>query len=434
VGSIFQRAGRWYVSYKGEDGKWRQASAQTSDESEARKVLEAVEAEIEARARTGDIGPITVRGYARKWLALRREMYEVTRKRYEATGAGKVQHRDWRTDESRMERHVLPYLGSMNLADVRPRHLTEWVHKLRTSVGLSHHTIANVYGLLVSMFKAAAKAGLVEHSPCILDSSDFGDTESDGPGAGRYSRDQLEQMIGSDQLPEHARVFVALGGLAGLRLGAIAGLRWGDLDTTTAPLWKLTSSRTYDGRPTKTGKASHVPVHPVLAAMLTSWRQGWGETFGRPPTASDPIVPRAPGKWRDAPGTVHTKKTGGDLMDLALTTLGIPAAPMKSHALRSTFVSIALEDGADDRLIERITHTPGKGRRAFDRYDRADYWPKLCAEVLKIRLPAAEAFWSPFGSDAEPSVIEGEKQWRRRESNPGPKMLQNERLRVYPAI
>jgi hypothetical protein len=64
--------------------------------------------------------------------------------------------------------------------------------------------------------------------------------------------------------------------------------------------------------------------------------------------------------------------------------LGIPSAPMKAHALRSTFISMALEDGTDDRLIERITHTPGKGRRAFDRYDRADYWPQLCAEVAKL--------------------------------------------------
>ena len=127
-------------------------------------------------------------------------------------------------------------------------------------------------------------------------------------------------------------------------------------------------------------------MHPVLADMLTRWRLGWGALIGRAPTAADPIVPRAPGRWRDAPGTPHTKKTGGDLMDSILAALEIPPAPMKAHALRSTFVSLAIEDGADDRLIERITHTTGQGRRAFERYDRADYWPMLCAEVAKIRI------------------------------------------------
>jgi hypothetical protein len=59
---------------------------------------------------------------------------------------------------------------------------------------------------------------------------------------------------------------------------------------------------------------------------------------------------------------------------------------MRVHALRSTFISMALDDGADDRLIERITNTPGESRRACDRYDRADYWPELCAEVGKLSI------------------------------------------------
>jgi hypothetical protein len=143
------------------------------------------------------------------------------------------------------------------------------------------------------------------------------------------------------------------------------------------------------------GKANAIPVHPVLADLLSRWRHGWGEMFGRASTASDALLPRAPSKWKDAPGSPHTKKTGGDLMDEILSRLEIPAAPMKAHALRSTFISMALEDGADDRLIERVTHSPGKGRRAFDRYDRADYWPRLCAEVSWLSIcPSPRARWA----------------------------------------
>jgi integrase len=94
------------------------------------------------------------------------------------------------------------------------------------------------------------------------------------------------------------RVFIALGGRAGLRLGAIAGLRWGDLDTTAASLWRLTSGQTDESRPTKTGKPNRIPVHPVLADMLTSWPHGRGQMFGRPRRRQTPSsrVSRAPGR------------------------------------------------------------------------------------------------------------------------------------------
>jgi len=60
------------------------------------------------------------------------------------------------------------------------------------------------------------------------------------------------------------------------------------------------------------------------------------------------------------------------------------------------------------------------------------FWPKLCAEVAKIRVSVPESFWKPFGSGSEDIEMTDEKEWRRRESNPGPKMPRTEHLRVYP--
>src|SRR5690606_23820404 len=101
--------------------------------------------------------------YARQWLDRRKERYEATRKRFEATGVGKIEHRDWATDESRMRRHVFPSaLGSMLVEDVRARHLKAFVHDLRTAGDLSTHSIANVYGLIVSLFEHATIDGIIE--------------------------------------------------------------------------------------------------------------------------------------------------------------------------------------------------------------------------------------------------------------------------------
>lgn len=384
---IYKRGRRLWCRVK-VNGRWESAPTpyNVGDEAKARRFATATQKDVDARKAGAADGPATVNRYAERWLAERREKHEATRRRYEATGQGKVQHRDHATDESRMRRHVLPHLGDLLLSEARPKHLADWIHKLRTSTALSAKTVRNIYGLASALFRDAAVAGLVESTPCILTDAQLGEEDELGDGAGRYTREDFERMIGSDELPEIERMFAALGGLGGVRLGAIAGFRWGDLDASTEPMWRLTSSRTYDRRPTKTGRVSAIPVHPVLAEMLTSWRHGWAEMFGRAPTAEDPIVPRPPGKWRDKPGAPHTKKTGGDLMDRILAALEITPAPKKAHALRSTFISIALEDGADDRLIRRITHPAGKGRDAFARYDRADYWPQLCAEVGKIRI------------------------------------------------
>ncbi len=390
MASVYARGNVLWCRLKSEAGQWvrKPTPFRTGDERSAQRYAAAAQAAIDERRGEGaTTGPITVDAFADLWLKTRREKFEATWKAYQKNGTVRVQHRDHANDAGQVRKHVLPYLGTRKLAEVQPKHLADWIHKLRTTTTLSSHSVRNVYGLASAMFRAAAVAGHVEATPAILEKAELGEDEGSAEGAGRYTREQFELIIGADQLPEHARVFAALGGLAGLRLGAIAGLRWGDLDVTATPLWRLTSSSTYNGRPTKTGVASIIPVHPVLAAMLASWRHGWGQMFGRPPTAADPIVPRAPGKGRDAPGTAHTKKTGGDLMDRILAKLEIPPAPMKAHALRSTFISLALEDGADRELIKRITHPPTKkGNDAFDRYDRANYWPRLCPEIMKLSI------------------------------------------------
>jgi len=387
VASIYARGNVLWCRVK-DGARWVRMPTpyRIGDEAKARRFADRAQEALAAKHAVVTIGPLTVAAYADRWLTARRDLHAATLARYLATGSGSVQHRGHKTEEGRMRLHILPHLGSMLLADVRPRHLATWIHALRTTTTLAPHTIHSVYGLAGSMFRDAAIAGHVDATPAILTSAQLGEDVGSVEGAGRYTREQLATMIGSVALPEHARVFVALGGLAGLRLGAIAGLRWGDVDTTAAPLWRLTSSRTYDGQPTKTGAASVVPVHPVLADMLGRWRHGWGAAFDRAPGAADPVVPRMPGRWCLHAGKAHTKHTADLLVDRILATVAVPPAPMKAHALRSTFISIALEDGADPRLIERMTHTPGKTRSAFTRYDRADYWPQLCAEVQRIQI------------------------------------------------
>jgi hypothetical protein len=115
------------------------------------------------------------------------------------------------------------------------------------------------------------------------------------------------------------------------------------------------------------------------------------------------------------------------------------------YDMKATFITLALEDGADPHVIEtRVTHTK-KSRSAFDGYNRGRQWAITCAEVVKLKLArkpigtvipmqmvvgdavetdrasdlGAVLVQSPEPAAKSPStlVLTDESWWRRRESN-----------------
>ena len=65
-------------------------------------------------------------------------------------------------------------------------------------------------------------------------------------------------------------------------------------------------------------------------------------------------------------------------------------------ALRSTFISLAIEGDASDYLLEKVTHTTkSRSGRAFDVYAKPN-WSKLCSEVAKLQInprSLSEGLW-----------------------------------------
>lgn len=59
------------MSYKDVDRRWKQASTDTSDEAEARVVMEALKSELELRRESGERRAGHVSSYARQWLERR---------------------------------------------------------------------------------------------------------------------------------------------------------------------------------------------------------------------------------------------------------------------------------------------------------------------------------------------------------------------------
>jgi hypothetical protein len=151
---IYVRGNTVWMRYRDIDGTWRNASTtyRIGEEARAQQALEEVELRIAAQrtpsqAATGCM--TNLRDYAEKWQLGRDDI--VTRK----------------DDQSRLDNHILPALGHIPLAELRPRHIRDFIEALQRKKKLGNlrkdgtrveceeliapRTVLHVYGTLRSM-------------------------------------------------------------------------------------------------------------------------------------------------------------------------------------------------------------------------------------------------------------------------------------------
>jgi integrase len=458
MGCVYPRGERLWIRFKGQDGKWTQQKTTFNvggGETKARKLLLNVEAQIAAGVdfKPQLAGPVTVAAYAACWIDDRKGMIA-----------------DWKNDEARLKYHILPAIGALRLEEVRPRHLVDLVRSLRRAAKLAPKSIYNVYSTLKALFRDAKLADLlISDSPTILTKYQLGEAVDKDPEwrvTARYSRDELEILVSDDRIPIDRRIFYALEGIAGLRLGEAAGLRFRHYDSGVQPLGGLLIATSYDKGRTKTKQPRRMPVHPTLAAILAEWKlSAWAAMMGRQPTSDDLVVPMPPdhaARRRDNPlregmrtRTYCFKRFRDDLKMLGFRH-------RRGHDLRRTMISLSREDGARKDILELCTHNPRKTGSSIDVYTTFP-WEALCGEVAKLRvhrrspdniapLRAVAATCGPVEppgppfpdetpphnpaisgglatsfatSDTNPKGIRDLVSWRRRESNPGPEVLRS---------
>jgi integrase len=332
-------------------------------------LLRRVEEKV-AQGGTPEDGPLTVAKYAAKWIREYKEM-GIT---------------EWKNHESRLRLHVLPAIGDLIIAEVRPRHIAELFKNLRRKRRHAPKTIHNIYSAVQGLFREAEIEGAVDRSPCVLTSHHLGPMEDKDSGwrsTAVFNRAELQTLVFDERIPEDRRVLYALEGIAALRHGEAAGLRWHHYEPDLAPLGRLTIATSYNRGRTKTRRERFMPVRPTLAKTLEQWRlHGWVELMGREPRPDDLIVP-APTRRLFPAGRMRDKNYSrrGLMEDFAAVGL----RHRRGHDLRRTMISLARSDGARKDLLETCTHTPKGGRTAIDLYTTFE-WGALCAEVAKLRV------------------------------------------------
>lgn len=131
--------------------------------------------------------------------------------------------------ELRFRLHVMPHLGSRNLADIQPSTIQGW---LRTITGLSGNYQKVVYANVSSVFTAAVDDDLIPKNPCKAPS--VRRPKSDPRKLKPWTREQA--MAVRKQLPDRFQLVVDLGIGLGLRQGEIFGLSLDDIDLNTGEI------------------------------------------------------------------------------------------------------------------------------------------------------------------------------------------------------
>jgi len=374
-GSVFQRKGKrhLYIAVF-RHGRWRQISTKylPGEEKKAEALLAQLREKIlaeEAALGGGTDGPVTVHAWSKRWL--------------ERRGHSR------KDDESLLANHILPRIGGMLLADVRPRHVLE----LAESWQGAPRSVRNRYSTLSSMFRDAAVRGLIETTPCILRRPAhlpaIEDADSEWRESARFTKPELERLISPDPLIEpDATVTYALLGLGALRHGELAALRWRHL-TAREPLPGLLIANSNRRSKTKAGKTRLMPAHPVLGAVLAEWRlSGWPALMGRPPADDDLVLPlparlargRRPALIQ-GDARMRTKDFTWKRLDRHLEALQL--RHRRVHDLRRTFLGLAEADGADTAILYWGTH--GRPGDILGAYRDAD-WRRLCEELQKLKV------------------------------------------------
>jgi integrase len=261
-------------------------------------------------------------------------------------------------NRNRLDRHVLPAWGDVELTEIRPLQVQQWVKTLEQS--LAPATVASCHQLLSGMLAAAVREGLLTSNPCQH-------TRLPKAPRGRevyLTREQVDRLADAAPSPRD-RLLILLLAYTGLRWGEASGLRISELDLLRRRLTVMRVETRYGPKEYPKSDAGRrlVPLPQFLvdeiAAYLSLADPGGVEpprsgTTRKAPSLVSGQEAHPAGRSADRSALLFTTRDGMRLRDspwrernfyVARSKAGLESTGVRPHDLRHTYCSWLVQAG-----------------------------------------------------------------------------------------
>lgn len=243
------------------------------------------------------------------------------------------------TYELHIKNHVLPVLGNLGLAAIRPTAVQQWVKDLQSVKGLAPRTIETIYVIFASIMRGAVRDGYIRKTPCV----DIRLPEVTKTLVQLLTPQQVIALAGA--MPKRYALLVLLGAGTGLRQGEAFGLAMNRIDPAAGLITIDQQVIIVDRRPVlappKTSASLRdVPMPGFVHAAVSAHCAQLGLT-------GDDIL-----CCTNRGGLLRRDRYNRFIWKPALTIAKLPT-DTTFHDLRHTFASTALAEGVPISEVSR---------------------------------------------------------------------------------
>lgn len=208
------------------------------------------------RARAGmplALDSTLVKVYCASWIMLR-----------------KNKSNEWKTEESRLRKHILPRIGEKSLRFISKHDIETALHEIRVEQGFSHSTFNRYRTLLHKIFEDACKDGYREENPVSRV-----ERYSENFEAPVATDEELEAYLKEAKKYPGFFQYVVAGMNCGPRPGETIAWKWMDIrpDLSLILINRRFVRSTGKVLPGTKGKRNrYVPLNTTLSLCLAQWR------------------------------------------------------------------------------------------------------------------------------------------------------------------